>query len=192
VIPQPPPPPPECDGPPTIRPPDTFDTAIGDTARLATALGSAIAAVTFSDAARLRGELEHALSRAAVLVVLLAGDATQTAARRRLDDARAATNRLFRDAPTPSAAAVAAAESGDRTAWIREEQAWVADRLARGTNPSMPRLRRDRRDTSPETPKALRPDTPSTRDSASGQSQDASATPGALAGARAPDETGTR
>lgn len=59
----------------------------------------------------------------------------------------------------PSAAArAAAAASGDPTAWIREEQAWIADRLASGTNPRIPRTQRARRATRPESPKARRSD----------------------------------
>jgi hypothetical protein len=63
---------------------------------------------------------------------------------------------MFQIAPAPSAAAIASAESGDRAVWLREEQAWIADRLASGTNPRIPRLRRERRDTRPDSPKALR------------------------------------
>jgi hypothetical protein len=93
--------------------------------------------------------------------------------------------RMFQLAPAPSAAAIAAAESNDRAAWIREEQAWIADRLASGTNPRIPRLRRERRDTRPDSPKALR---------LSSEDHDASDAPerSALAALRSTDDEGTR
>lgn len=150
------PPAPGTAGPPANEPPDTFDAAIGAAATLVMALSSAIAEVAFADAARLRTELEQAMSRATSLGARLSDRAARAKALRQLGEMRRVAIRMFQIAPAPSAAAIAAAESGDRAAWLREEQAWIADRLARGTNPRIPRLRRQRRDTRPDSPKALR------------------------------------
>jgi hypothetical protein len=150
------PPPPDTTGPPASEPPDTFDAAISAAATLVMALSSAIAEVAFADAARLRTELEQALSRASTSAARLSDCAARDTALRQLGEMRGAAIRMFQIAPAPSAAAIAAAESGNRAAWIREEQAWITGRLASGTNPRIPRLRRERRDTRPDSPKALR------------------------------------
>lgn len=145
-----------ADGLPAAVPPKTFDTAIGAVEDLTTALRSAISDVAFAEAARLPGELERALARAATLAQNLPDASERATATHRLGEARAVAVDLFQIAPAPTAAAIAAAEAGDRAAWILEEQAWVARRLARGTNPRLRRPRRARRDTQPASPHALR------------------------------------
>jgi hypothetical protein len=147
--------PPAADGLSTADPPDAFAAAIRTVAELAMALSSAIADVAFADAARLRGEVGHALCRAANLAAQLANDEDRQTAAGQLIEMRGVTSRIFEVAPTPSPAAIAAAETGDRTAWIREEQAWIASRLASGTNPRIPRPQRHRRETLPDSPRAL-------------------------------------
>ena len=149
-------PPPDAAGPPASKPPDTFDAAIGAAAELVMTLSSEINRVAIADAARLRMEVQHALCRATSLAARLSDRAARATALRQLAELRGVAIRMFQIAPAPSAAAIAAALSGDRAAWIREEQAWIADRLARGTNPRIPRLRRARRDTRPDGPNALR------------------------------------
>lgn len=171
------PPPPDAACPSEGEPSDTFDAAIGAAATLVMALSSAIADVAFADAARLRTELEHALSRATSLAARLSDRAARAAALRQLGEMRGVAIRMFQIAPAPSTAAIAAAESGDRAAWLREEQAWIADRLARGTNPRIPRLRRERRDTRPDSPKALRLTSGDDHDASDGPAQSALAAP---------------
>jgi len=177
---------PDPDGPPAGAPPDTFGTAIGVVAKLVMALSSAISDVAFADAARLGSELGYALSRATTLAARLPEGTDRATALHQLGEMRGVAIRMFDIAPAPSAAAIAAAESDDRTAWIQEEQAWIADRLASGTNPRIPRLRRERRDTRPDSPKALR--------LTSGEDHDASDAPAqaALAAPLSADDQGTR
>lgn len=176
------------DGPPMANPYDTFDAAIAAVAQRTSDLGMAIAEVSFADAAQLRSELEHALSCAAALAAQLPDDPERATALRQLGELRGPAIGMLQLAPAPSAAALAAAESGDRTAWIREEQAWIADRLASGTNPGIPRSQRARRATRPDSPKARRSDA----FKASGEDPDVSNAPIEIAAPLAPDEEGTR
>lgn len=178
---------PDPDGPPIAESRNTFATAIAAVAQRTTDLGAAIAEVAFADAARLASELRHALSWAADLVAQLPDGPERATVLRQLGELRGRATGLLQLAPAPSAAALAAAESGDRTAWIREEQAWIADRLASGTNPVIPRSQRARRATRPDSPKARRSDA----FKASGEAPASDATT-EIAAPLAPDEERTR
>jgi hypothetical protein len=178
---------PAPDGPPVAEPRDPFDAALAVIAQRTTDLGAAIAEVAFADAARLANELRHALSWAAALVAQLPDGPERATALRQLGELRGPATGLLQLAPSPSAAALAAAESGDRTAWIREEQAWIADRLASGTNPGIPRSQRARRATRPDSPKARRSDA----FKASGEAPASDVTT-EIAAPLDPDEEGTR
>ena len=48
-----------------------------------------------------------------------------------------------------------AAAADDKTLWNREARAWIACRLTSGSNSRKPRRRTHRRDTLPDTPRAL-------------------------------------
>jgi hypothetical protein len=146
---------PGADGQPATDVLDTYAAAIGAVAERTMALSSAIADVAFADAARLRSELADALRRAAAHIAQISEPGERAAAVDQLVRMRGVAVRLFDVAPIPSPAAIAAADAGDRTAWMREEETWIADRLASGTNPRISRPRRDRRDTRPDSPKAL-------------------------------------
>ncbi len=176
------------DGPPVAASGDAFDTAIAAVAQRMADLGAAIAAVAFADAVRLRNELACALAWAAALAARRADDPERAKALRQLGELRGPAIGLLQLAPAPTAAALAAAESGDRTAWIQAEQAWIADRLASGTNPRIPRSQRARRATRPDTPKARRSDP----FQVSSEDSDASDSPTEIAGVPDPDEKGTR
>jgi hypothetical protein len=126
-----------------------FDAAIRAVSELAMALSSALSAVAFGDALALSGKVGEALSRAADLAAL-PGPAERAAAVQQLVAMRGVVSRLLQNAPAPSETAIAAANAGDRTALDHEARAWIADRLASGTNPRG----RVRRDTQPESPKA--------------------------------------
>lgn len=144
-----------ADGRPAGDDPETFDDALRVVADLTMALSSAISDVAFADAARRRIELENALRRAGDLIVRLSDGTDRAVAFLRLIEMRSVAVRLFKIAPVPSAAAITAAESGDQKAWLREEESWIAGRLAAGTNPYIALPRRDRRDTLPDSPRAL-------------------------------------
>jgi hypothetical protein len=179
---------PDPDGPPTAGPRNAFDTAIAAVAQHTSDLGTAIAEVAFAEEARLASELWHALSWAATLAAQLPDGPERLTTLRQIGELRGPAIGLLQLAPAPSAAALAAAGSGDRTAWIQEEQAWIADRLASGTNPRIPRSQRIRRATRPESPKARR----SGVFKASGEDPDASDAITEIAASSAPDEEGTR
>jgi hypothetical protein len=140
------------------EPVDTFEAAIADAAHLTLALNSAIAMLTFADGARTRGELERALSRCRALVERLTGS-ERAGALHQLGEMHAVATRLLVIAPAPSSAAIAAAEAGDPATWHSEEQAWIASRQASGSSPRLATPHRERRDTRPDSPRALR-DTP--------------------------------
>lgn len=140
-------------GPPGPAAPVSFDAAIRAVGELAMALSSAISDVDFAEAVRLRGELERALSRAADLTALTDPE-KRGAAMQQLVVMQHIARRLFEMVPAPSAGAITAANAGDRTVLDREEQAWIADRLASGTNPRIQRPRRARSDTRPDSPRA--------------------------------------
>jgi hypothetical protein len=177
---------PDPDGPPMAEPRDTFDAAIAAVAQRTADLGAAIAEVAFADAAQLASELRHALSWAAALAAQLPDGPERVTALHQVGELRGPAIGLLQLAPVPSAATRAAAASGDRTAWIQEEQAWIADRLASGTNPGIPRSQRARRATRPDTPKARRSDA----FKACGDPP-ASDAPTAIAAPQAPDEEDT-
>jgi len=59
-----------------------------------------------------------------------AGRTARAEALRRLDGLRIVAERQLAIAPAPTAAAIAAAEAGDRSAWFREADEWAAERLA--------------------------------------------------------------
>jgi hypothetical protein len=133
-----------------------FEAAIAMVADRTRALRSAIAAVAFADAARLRDALEHALGHAEALAVRLPGGMQRAAALHKLGAMRGVANDLRQIAPMPSPAAIAALAAGDPARWDREAQTWIADRLARGSSPHLPTLHRERRATRPDCPWALR------------------------------------
>lgn len=135
---------------------DSFEAAIAAVARHTGALRSAITEVAFADAARLRGALEHALSRAEALTARLPGGMERAAALHKLGAMRGVANDLLQIAPMPSRAACSAMEAGDPARWHREEQIWIAAGLARGSSPHLPTLHRERRATRPDGPWALR------------------------------------
>lgn len=135
---------------------DTFEAAIATVAERTRALSSAISAVAFADAVRLRDELGLAISQAEMLAARLPDGMKRAAALHKLGAMRGVANELRQIAPVPSAAAIAAMAAGDPALWSSEEEAWIADRLARGSTPRLPILRRERRDTRPDRPWALR------------------------------------
>jgi hypothetical protein len=135
---------------------DTFEAAIATVAARTRALSSAISEVAFADAARLRDELGLAISDAEALAARLPEGMKRVAALHKLGAMRGVANDLRQISPAPSAAAIAAMAAGDPALWSREEEAWIADRLARGSNPQLPTLRRERRATRPDRPWALR------------------------------------
>ena len=134
---------------------DTFEAAIATVAARTRALSSAISEVAFADAARLRDELGLAIADAEVLASGLPEGMKRVAALHKLGAMHGVANDLRQIAPAPSAAAIAAMAAGDPALWSREEEAWIADRLARGSNPRLP-MRRERGDTRPCRPWALR------------------------------------
>jgi hypothetical protein len=133
-----------------------MEAAIDDVVRLTLALTSAIGKLAYADAARARCELEHALPRAQVVAETLPRGSKRAVALHRIDEMRTVAARQLAIAPAPSSAAIEAAEAGDRTAWNREAQAWIASRLASRASSRSPRRRTHRRDTRPDTPTALR------------------------------------
>jgi hypothetical protein len=128
--------------------------AIAEVVRLTLALGSANATLAFAEAVRIRGELEHALPHAQLLAERIADGCERAAALRDLGDMQAVATRALMIAPSPSMAAVSAAEAGDPRAWLVEEQAWINVRLANGSSPRLVR-HRTHRPTRPESPHAL-------------------------------------
>lgn len=154
---------------------EMFEAAIAELAQCTGALRSAITEVAFADAARQRDALTHALSRAEALAARLPGGMARAAALHKLGALRGVAHDMLQIAPAPSAAAIAAMAAGDRTLWNREEQAWTADRLARGSAPRLPTLRRERSDTRPDSPWALRLASGVRRDAADAVSETTSA-----------------
>ncbi len=141
---------------PPAEPVESFEAAIAAVARYTRALRSAITEVAFADAVRLRGALEHALSHTEALTARLPGGMERAAALHKLGAMRGVANDLLQIAPMPSRAARSAMEAGDPARWEREEQIWIAARLARGSSPHLPTLHRERRATRPDGPWALR------------------------------------
>jgi hypothetical protein len=147
--------PPRIGGAPTSEPSEPFQAALDTVIRLALTLTSAIANVAYATGARVRGELECALSRAQELAECLPG-IERAEGLRQLGELQAIATRQLMIAPAPSTAAIDAASAGDDTAWKEEEEAWIAHRLALGSSPNRDGLHRARRDTRPESPRALR------------------------------------
>jgi hypothetical protein len=143
-------------GAPTSEPSEPFQAALDTVIRLALTLTSAIANVAYATGARVRGELECALSRAQELAECLPEGIERAEGLRQLGELQAIATRQLMIAPAPSAAAIDAASAGDDTAWEEEEEAWIAHRLALGSSPNRDVLHRARRDTRPESPRALR------------------------------------
>lgn len=148
--------PPIAGGAPPPEPVDTFEIAIRELGPLTLALTSEIAKLAYPGAVRARHALELALAHAQLLAQSVPGVPERVQAQLQLARVRAVADRMLAIAPMPSSAAVAAAEAGDPTALHREEQAWIADPLARGSSPCLPHPRRYRRDTRPDSPRALR------------------------------------
>jgi len=135
---------------------DLFDAAIGDAIRSTFALTAAISQLAYAAGARVRGELEHALARAQAIAERLADGAARAEALCQLGKLHAIATRQLILAPSPSSAAIGAASAGDETAWLQEEQAWIAHRLAHGASPDCDGPHRARRETQPGSPRALR------------------------------------
>jgi len=112
-----------------------------------------IAKLAYAEGARVRDDLERALSRAWVLATAVPDGAGRTETILRLDAVRAVANVVLESAPAPSAAAIKAAAAGDHSEWHWEEQTWIASRLLRGP---VPRRRTGSHDTRPDSPRALR------------------------------------
>lgn len=148
------PPSPDCT--PTFDPVDTFEGAIEDIIASTFALTAAIANVAYADGARARSDLERALSYAQALAEHLPVGPDRADALHRLVELQAVATRMLMLAPAPSSAAIEAARGGDDTALQCEEHAWIASRLARGSSPDLRAPHRARRDTRPESPRALR------------------------------------
>lgn len=144
------------DGAVTSEPSELFQAALDTVIRLTLALTSAISNVAYATAARVCGELEGALSRAQALAECLPEGAKRAEGLRQLGELQAIATRQLMIAPAPSTAAIDAASTGDDTAWKAEERAWIAHRLALGSGPELDPPRRARRDTRPESPRALR------------------------------------
>jgi hypothetical protein len=146
-----------CTDPATASPPDTVTgdpcaNAITELVRLILELTSMNAAVDYAKGARIREELEHALHQARQDFEALPEGAARAEALRRLEGLRIVANRQLAIGPTPSASAIAAASGGDWSVWLREADAWVAERRGHGSSP--PR-RRPHSDTRPDSPRAL-------------------------------------
>lgn len=144
------------DGAQTSELSERFQAAIDDVIRLTFALTSAIANRVYAVGARVRGDLERALSGAQALAECLPEGVKRADGLRQLGELQAIATRQLMIAPAPSAAAIDAASAGDYTAWKEEERAWIAHRLARGSSPNLDVPRRARRDTRPDSPRALR------------------------------------
>jgi hypothetical protein len=133
---------------------DMVMVAIAEVVRLTLALGSANATLAFAEGVQIRRELEHALPHAQLLAERIADGSERAAALRDLGEMQAVATRALVIAPSPSMAAISAAEAGDPGAWLAEEQAWINVRLANGSSPRLIRHRRHR-PTRPESPHAL-------------------------------------
>lgn len=155
---------PVADGRASPEPVEMFEAAIAEVAELTLELTSAVAEHAYADGAHLRGELEDALCRAQVCAEHIPKGSQRSEALRQLGDMHAVTNRTLMTAPAPSLSAIEAMEAGDPTAWNQERQAWIAGRLASGSNPSIPTEGRERRETRPESPKAFRETSGDARD----------------------------
>ena len=147
--------PPRIDGAATSEPNEPFQAALDVVIRLTLTLTSAIANLAYTTCARVRGELECALARAQPLAECLPEGVKRAEGLRQLGELQAIATRQLMIAPAPSAAAIDAA-GGDDSAWKEEERAWIAHRLARGSSPDLDVPRRARRDTRPDSPRALR------------------------------------
>jgi hypothetical protein len=134
---------------------ETFATAIAEVAELTMALSSANTTLAFADGVRIRGKLERALPHAQRVAERIVDGSARTEALRQLGDMQSIATRALMLAPSPSEAALRAAESGDWSAWLAEEQAWIAVRMANGTGSPATTHRRGRRATRPERPHAL-------------------------------------
>jgi hypothetical protein len=131
-----------------------MEAAIDDVVRLTLELTSAIATLAHAEAARLRNQLERALSRAQFIAESLPQPSKRSL--ERIDEMRTVALGQLAIAPAPSSAAIEAAEAGDHTIWNREARAWILRRLASRAPSRNPRRRAQQRDTRPDTPMALR------------------------------------
>jgi hypothetical protein len=139
------------------EPASALTAAIDEVVRLTLVLTSANARLAYADGARTRSELERALWHAQRLAEADPSACEQAEALYQLNEMRAVAVQMLAVAPMPSSAAIAAAETGDLSAWCREEQAWIAWRWASSYSLRSPRRRTRRHcDTRPGTPTALR------------------------------------
>lgn len=133
-----------------------FNCALDELAKLTMTLTATIHQLAFADGARVGGEVESALERAAILTDSLPEGPDGADALRRFHAMRNVARRQLAIAPTPSLTAIAAVKAGNHEEWHDEEQAWIAKRLARGSSPCIPAPSRARRTTRPGTPGAIR------------------------------------
>jgi hypothetical protein len=132
---------------------DVCAAAITEVVRLILELTSTNAAIDFANGARVREELERALSEAQQTFEALPEGPARAEALHRLDGLRIVADRQLAIAPAPSAAAIAAANAGDSSVWLDEADEWAAERLGRASE--LRSERRQRSDTRPERPVAL-------------------------------------
>ena len=134
---------------------DAGEAALDELARLNLELASAIAQLDYPSAAWGRRALVAALAQAERLAapgVEAPGDDFL----RRLAELRTSAEQLLAIAPQPSPATLAATATGDMTAWDEEARQWSATRTATDAAPLVVPRRRYRRNTRPDSPKALR------------------------------------
>jgi hypothetical protein len=105
---------------------------------------------------RRRCAVERVLRRAEQLAATRPEAHERSEALAQLQRMREASRIVLDAAPQPSAVALASARRGDRAAWDREAEAWIADRQREDAPPLIPPRHRRRRDTQPDTPTALR------------------------------------
>ena len=129
-------------------------TAIAEVVRLILELKSTNAAIDYENGARVRRELERGLREAQQTFEALPDGPTRAEALRRIDGLRTVADRRLVIAPTPSAAAIAAAEAGDRNVLLGGPDELAAERLGHGSSRPRP-ARRPHSDTRPESPGAL-------------------------------------
>jgi hypothetical protein len=148
--------PPMASREPQDAPRDARGAAIDELARVSLVLATAIAQLDYMSAAWGRRELVAALAQAERLEAPGDGAAPCDDFLRRLAELRTSAEQLLAIAPQPSPATLAATATGDMRAWNEEAQRWSAARTATNAAPLGVPRRRYRRNTRPDSPKALR------------------------------------
>ena len=132
------------------------NAALDELARVLQELASSISRLDYASAAWGRRESVAALAQAERLSAPGAGEAPFDDFLRRLAELRTSAEQLLAIAPQPSPATLAATATGDMTAWDEEARQWSATRTATDAAPLVVPRRRYRRNTRPDSPKALR------------------------------------